>query len=369
MIIPQSRENLEKNVKVELQLLDTNISNYEVKSKILSTRINSKNSNNNSYAFYSLDDYSTKLNSYISSLYNLKNILNELLSICQNNINDEQIDGKINYYNEQNAIVEKENVTFLSKIDTFVYSSMKSYRSDLNLSNYNISKKSEDTTDNTTTEATIKLETIPSAILEETQNIVTPEVNSEEIINTTNTEPIGDTQVETNLGTIEPINELNQAEVQGNIKQTLVSEEPIIEENAPKVLTDNNTLIISEIQGKVFLPYQISELEKTLAESKVYNTLEDVISDLYVIPIEKYKFSNKARFKETYELMRKREKASIFESLNIAFEQTFNRSLNPAIITACKNLGELDIYLDCLDDNETSKFPCFKIEYEILPQK
>ena len=43
MIIPNVKENLEKNINVEIQLLDTNISNYEVKSKILSTRINSRN--------------------------------------------------------------------------------------------------------------------------------------------------------------------------------------------------------------------------------------------------------------------------------------------------------------------------------------
>ena len=67
--------------------------------------------------------------------------------------------------------------------------------------------------------------------------------------------------------------------------------------------------------------------------------------------------------------MRKRQKASIVESLDIALEQTFNSSLNPAIISACKNLDELDIYLDCLDTDTTSKYPCFNIQYEMLPTK
>ena len=34
----------------------------------------------------------------------------------------------------------------------------------------------------------------------------------------------------------------------------------------------------------------------------------------------------------------------------------------------CCNLEELDIYLDCLDDNELEKFSCFKIIYKSLPK-
>ena len=47
----------------------------------------------------------------------------------------------------------------------------------------------------------------------------------------------------------------------------------------------------------------------------------------------------------------------------------FQSDLNPAVIAACKDLDELDIYLDCLDDNELDKFSCFKIEYNVPPTK
>ena len=67
--------------------------------------------------------------------------------------------------------------------------------------------------------------------------------------------------------------------------------------------------------------------------------------------------------------MRKRQKASLAESLSLALELCFNNSLNPAIITACKNLDELDTYLDCLSENEVDKFDLFDIKYEICPQK
>ena len=65
--------------------------------------------------------------------------------------------------------------------------------------------------------------------------------------------------------------------------------------------------------------------------------------------------------------MRKKEKSSVLESLDLALELTFNSSLNPAIITACKSLDELDIYLDCLASNNLNNFDVFKIKYDVLP--
>lgn len=48
-------------------------------------------------------------------------------------------------------------------------------------------------------------------------------------------------------------------------------------------------------------------------------------------------------------------------------ELLFNYNLHPAIISACKNIDELDIYLDYLENNETDKFNCFNIKFEIAP--
>lgn len=134
-------------------------------------------------------------------------------------------------------------------------------------------------------------------------------------------------------------------------------------------ICDNNTLLISEIQNKVLLPFSVSELEKELAENRHYANLQDIIDTKYTIPLDKYKNAALARFKEAYNLMRKKEKASITSSLDLALELTFSNLLNPAIITACKNLDELDIYLDYLSSNELDKFDIFEIKYEMLPTK
>ena len=59
-------------------------------------------------------------------------------------------------------------------------------------------------------------------------------------------------------------------------------------------MVDNNTLLISEIQNKVVLPYTIDDLQKILDTNKKYNTFEEIIEDLFTIPISNYKNSSKS---------------------------------------------------------------------------
>lgn len=134
------------------------------------------------------------------------------------------------------------------------------------------------------------------------------------------------------------------------------------------MLTDNRTLIISEKDGKVYLPYYIKDLQDLLKKfPDTYSSIEDVIEKKYIVPIEKYKHPFTSRFKEAYNLMRYKENASFLRCLDLAFELTWNTLLNPAIISACSNLDELDIYLDYLYSNELDKFSIFKIEYQMNP--
>ena len=141
------------------------------------------------------------------------------------------------------------------------------------------------------------------------------------------------------------------------------------EEKVDEQPKDSDVLLISETQGKVVLPYKIEDVEKILDKNKSYSNIQDVIDGEYTFPIDKYKNSSKSRFKEAYNLMRKKEKASVFDSISLATEVVFNSSLNPAVITACSNLDQLDIYLDCLSSNELDKFNYFKVKYEIVPKK
>ena len=74
-----------------------------------------------------------------------------------------------------------------------------------------------------------------------------------------------------------------------------------------------------------------------------------------------------ARFKEAFKLVKERNSGTFKHALDLAFELTFNYSLHPAIISACKTVDELDIYLSCLDYDELEDFKFFKIVYDVLP--
>ena len=66
--------------------------------------------------------------------------------------------------------------------------------------------------------------------------------------------------------------------------------------------------------------------------------------------------------------MGNKEKKSKKQAILLGLELMFEFNLHPAIITACQNLEQLDIYLDCLEDNELEKFSCFKVIYKGLPK-
>lgn len=141
-----------------------------------------------------------------------------------------------------------------------------------------------------------------------------------------------------------------------------IDEEKVIENS----LEDNKTLVISEEDGKVYLPYTKEDIKKDISENKGAK-ISEVIDQKYVLPLDKYKNSMRARFREGYNLMYYREKKSKRSAIMLGIELMFESNLHPAIISACKTLEELDIYLDCLEDNELEKFSCFKIIYKSLP--
>lgn len=137
--------------------------------------------------------------------------------------------------------------------------------------------------------------------------------------------------------------------------------------NLPKE-TNENVLVISEKQNKVILPFTYSEIEHFFEEhNKEYSDIEEVIEKNYTKPLKYYKNSAMSRFKEAYKLVTKREQGSIKDAIMLATEMFFTYNLHPAIITACKNLNELDIYLSCLEYDELDDFHFFKVVYEIAP--
>lgn len=130
---------------------------------------------------------------------------------------------------------------------------------------------------------------------------------------------------------------------------------------------DNNVLLISEREKKVYLPYKKKNIQNILKESKKYANAADVVDSMYTVPLSKYTNSASARFREGFNLMRKKECGSFIKSVDLGLELLPKYDLNPAVISACQNLDELDIYLDYLDSNELDKFNIFNVKYEVTP--
>ena len=132
---------------------------------------------------------------------------------------------------------------------------------------------------------------------------------------------------------------------------------------------DRNILLVSEKDQKAYLPYFMSDIEKIYKNSnKKYSSYQDVIESLYIVPLNRFKNASISRFRETLNLVLHKENLSIIKDLDLALELMFQYKLNPIIIAACRNLDELDLYLDCLEEDELFDFDCFEIRFEVAPE-
>ena len=134
-------------------------------------------------------------------------------------------------------------------------------------------------------------------------------------------------------------------------------------------ISSNNILIVSEKDQKAYLPYNYSEIEKIYENKKhIYTCIQDVIEKLYILPLKNFKNSTTSRFREGFKLIKERENGSTLKALSLGLELMFKYKLNPIVIAACRNIDELDIYIDCLEENELNAFNCFQIRFEITPK-
>ena len=133
---------------------------------------------------------------------------------------------------------------------------------------------------------------------------------------------------------------------------------------------DYNFLTVSEKEQKAYLPFFYNDIKTIFKNSKNrFINMQDVVNKLYVMPLDNFKNSSISRFKESFNLIRYKEHGSILKAIDLGLELMFKYELNPVIISACRNLDELDIYLDCLEQNELQNFKCFEIKFEIMPKK
>ena len=326
--VKNTRKDIIENEKNTLILM---IDSQNVKKGILSDTMQrfanyadtvAPKDKNDSIAFF-LNNFKNSLaiaNTNIFLLNNLLNLLNELLNIKENK-------------NEKN---DKDDKEFFEKLDKY---------------NVNFMEANEIILNNT-----IQIEQTLSHILSFSEfafdsknklnNLITNIANK----NLVNLNVEGDT---TSIN-VESISEVV-------INESLIQE--FDKEEHPE-----NTLVVSEKEGIVLLPFTLKEINTIYSENKdKYTTFKQIIEEKFTVKFDEYKNPALARFREAFKLMRIKEKASVIKAFELGMELFFNYNLHPAIISACKSLDELDIYLDYLEDNETHKFDCFKIIFDMAP--
>ena len=131
--------------------------------------------------------------------------------------------------------------------------------------------------------------------------------------------------------------------------------------------TVNDTLLISEKDSSIFLPYDEEDIK--VLEATTNEPLEDAIRKNFIIPMDKFKNPTISRFTETFKLVRHRSNGKITQALALGVEMMFLYNLNPAIIVACRHVSELKEYVKYMKENKLHLFKHFKVRFEINPAK
>ena len=132
---------------------------------------------------------------------------------------------------------------------------------------------------------------------------------------------------------------------------------------------NNDTLLISEKDNKVFLPYTMDDINDYLNNfSYKYSTAQNVIENEFVLPLNYFdNFRFAARFREAYALYKDREGKTTLQSISFALRIMKIGNLNPAVIAACKNEKILNDYIEHLENNDLQNFTYFKVSFRINP--
>ena len=386
--------------------LEYNINNYNTyEDNILTNNLESTNNNTTSNIIEEL--YNNMINSNNSvNIENNTAIDNNSVNIYNNDNNNltYNSDTDINITNNNN--IEKNNI---ENVNTFNVNKDNNNNDDDNLNssaNVDVDKKTNINTstnnniinnnnyntdeinnnENNDTNVSNKVNrTINSSIdIDLNSNIDTTTINNENInLNEFNKKMESNTNnqnIDFNNNKIENIenNEIKNNNTNNEIKNEESIHDYInssfnssTEEIKNNIHSDNLTLIISESDNKVYLPYKISEVQAYLEQfPNKYINFEDVIEKEFITSLNIYtKHPSLARFRETYSLIRDREYKTISESLKTSLELMFRTDINPAIIAACKTEEQLENYIDCLEREKLDNFTDFKIEFKVNPLK
>lgn len=150
--------------------------------------------------------------------------------------------------------------------------------------------------------------------------------------------------------------------------EEMIEEKNIVEENSMDEETSNSTekvLFISYKDNYAILPYSTKDLEQFFSSNpEKYSSLQDIIDKEYTISLENYKFDSSSVYDECMNIAKQSPDYSALKAIKFANNAKKYENANPIIIKACKSLDEIELYLNCLENNNLENFTLFKIVEE-----
>ena len=126
--------------------------------------------------------------------------------------------------------------------------------------------------------------------------------------------------------------------------------------------TSERVLFISYKENYAILPYSTKDLEEFFSNNpEKYSSLQDIIDKEYTISLENYKFDSSSVYDECINVAKKSKNYNTIKAMKFANNIRKIENVNPLIIKACRNLDEIELYIDFLEKNNLSNFTLFKI--------
>ena len=219
------------------------------------------------------------------------------------------------------------------------------------------SKEITNVEENISLEDNLAIEEEPTII----ETLVEEEVveeNNEEIVPVSNeVEEVVEEVVEENNEEIAPVSDEVEEIVEEVIEEEINEETEFSQEQL-----EEKTLVICKEDDIAILPYSFTDLEEFFSDNpEKYSSIQDIIEQEYTVSLKDYENTSFARYKEAYKLAKDKSNLSLPQSVTYAKKLLLENDVLPIVIASCKNIDELDNYLDCLDSNKLEDFKYFKI--------
>lgn len=332
------------------------------------------------------------IKSNISKTLELKNFLENIYqSDCLNSIDAEKFNTEFNLLLENISKTNSNYLTFMNNYENFISQNLKDNIVESIIQNATIqtstpsnSSATADTNNalenslsnieniSETLQETPKIEIISEPInsLNETNNtLIEKNILSDEsdnFLDENNDSPDeknnfsnedNNSSEETNNTKIEDIS----SETQSN-DNNYETEENINNETYFSTYLQEKVLIINRKAGIAILPYSISDLDELFLDNpEKYSSIQDIIDKEYTISLDEYENTSISRYKEAFKLAKEKSNYSFSQAANFAKNLLIENKATTLIIAACKNVDELEYYLDCLNKDHLESFTSFKI--------